>query len=365
MFPSRRQFMLTSGIALMGQRLRAEEPPNVPAIDERIRALADQAPLALQFQGKTAEECRQWQTAFAAKLRSLLGPHAPPAQWQTVVERSVELKDHRREELVLTAEGHPPLPLYLLVPLEKSAKPRPGALAIHGHGSHGHDPVAGRDDKPGVEKAIQSANYDYGRQLVRRGYVVAVPCLTPFGRRLGNPYAKEDPCGITFIRLQLLGKVLMAENLRDCLWAVELLARRADVDAKRLACVGLSYGGRMSMLTTALEPRIRVAAVSGALNVMQERIGGRYSCGAQVIPGLLQFGDVPEIGSLIAPRPCVWEVGSRDGLISAKWADNALGRMRRAYQALGAEDQLIVDRFDGGHQWNGQVAFPLFEKVLR
>ena len=30
------------------------------------------------------------------------------------------------------------------------------------------------------------------------------------------------------------------------------------------------------------------------------------------------------IGSLIAPRPCVWEIGSRDGLISPKWADASL-----------------------------------------
>ena len=120
----------------------------------------------------------------------------------------------------------------------------------------------------------------------------------------------------------------------------------------------------MTMLTAALEPRIGMAVVSGALNVMQERVGARYSCGAQVIPGLLQYGDVPEIGSLIAPRSCVWEVGSKDNLIAPKWADEALTRMRRAYKALGAEDQLQVDRFEGGHEWNGKVAYPLFEKVL-
>jgi dienelactone hydrolase len=237
---------------------------------------------------------------------------------------------------------------------------------LHGHGKYGYDPVAGCDDRPGVSDAIKSANYDYGRQLVRRGYVVAVPCLTPFGRRLGDvDYGKQDPCGITFIRMQLLGKVLMAENLRDALWSIELLARRKEVDPDRLACVGLSYGGRMAMLTTALEPRIKVAVVSGALNVMQERVQGRYSCGAQVVPGLLEFGDVPEIGSLIAPRPCVWEVGDKDGLISPKWADRALDRMRRAYKALGAEDQLIVDRFDGGHRWNGVVAVTILDKTLR
>jgi dienelactone hydrolase len=364
---TRRQFLRSSAATVLAGypfRLHAAERPRVPTVDEEIRAQADAAPLSMQFRGHTADECRRWQTEFATRLRSLLGPHRPPASWKTEIERTVELKDHRREELVLSATGHPSLPVYLLLP--KGDKPRPGVLALHGHGRFGYDPVAGRDDLPGVAEAIAACHYDYGRQLVRRGYVVAVPCLTPFGRRLGNPdaYGKQDPCAVTFIRMQLLGKVLMAENLRDCLWTLELLARHQRVDAGRLACVGLSYGGRMSMLTTALEPRIRVAVVSGALNVMQERIAGRYSCGAQVIPGLLRYGDVPEIGGLIAPRPCVWEVGNRDRLIAPKWADQALARMRRAYRAFDAEDRLQIDRFDGGHEWSGRVAYPLLENAF-
>jgi dienelactone hydrolase len=282
-----------------------------------------------------------------------------------VLRQAVDLTDHRREELLLQAEGHPPLPVYLLLPRREAAKCA-GVLALHGHGAHGHHPVAGRDDLPGVAGAIKSANYDYGRQLVRRGYAVAVPCLTPFGPRLGKreAYGKQDPCAVTFVRLQLLGKVLMAENLRDCLWALELLARHPRVDAARLGCVGLSYGGRMAMLTAALEPRVRVAVMSGALNVMQERVARHYSCGAQVIPGLLEHGDVPEIGGLIAPRLAIWEVGSRDTLISPAWANEALARMRLAYSALGAKDRLMVDRFEGGHVWSGRVAYPQMEKVL-
>jgi dienelactone hydrolase len=191
--------------------------------------------------------------------------------------------------------------------------------------------------------------------------------LTPFGRRLGNPdaYGRQDPCAVTFLRLQLLGKLLISENLRDALWALELLARHEAVDSRRLGCVGLSYGGRMTMLTAAVEPRIRVAVVSGALNCLQERIAGQYSCGAQVIPGLLQYGDVPEIASLIAPRPCLWEVGTKDSLLPARWVDQALERIGRAYRALGAADQLQVDRFEGGHRWNGKQAERLLDQVLK
>src|SRR5262249_2234288 len=158
-----------------------------------------------------------------------------------------------REELLLTADGHPPLPVYLLLPRPRAEKRVPGVVSLHGHGDHGHHPVAGRDDLPGVAKAIESAHYDYGRQLVRRGFAVGVPCMTPFGVRIGNrdAFGKQDPCGDTFIRMQMLGKLLIAENLRDCLWSVELLARHEEVDAEHLGCVGLSYGGRMTMMTAA------------------------------------------------------------------------------------------------------------------
>lgn len=366
---SRRHMLVLSGAALSavrGASANAGESGAVPTAHQHIRKLAAAAPLSMQFPGGSADECRQWQQRFSTKLRSLLGRHAPPKAWETIVEREVELPDHVRRELVLQADGHPALPVYLLAPKQKTDAPRAGVLAIHGHGDYGYDPVAGRDDRPGVARAIASANYDYGRQLARRGYVVVCPCLTPFGRRSeGRDAYDSDPCAVTFVRLQLLGKVLMAENLRDCLWATEMLARQKDVDEQRLGCVGLSYGGRMTMLTAALEKRIKAAVISGALNLMQERIGGKYSCGAQVIPGLLQFGDVPEISSLIAPRHCCWEIGARDGLIKPDWADKALKRIGRAYRAYDAEDRLIVDRFDGGHRWNGRVAFAMLDKVLR
>lgn len=332
-------------------------------INQRLKNDVADAPLSMRFKGATAADARVWQIEFAAKLKTLLGPHTPPAKWKTIAVSSKELDGFRREELLLVADGHPPLPVYLLLPKDAKGK-RPAILAIHGHGGHGHHPVAGRDDLPGVENAIKGSNYDYGRQLVQQGYVVAVPCLTPFGDRLGKWSSKQDACADTFIRMQILGKTLIGENLRDCFWAIELLARHEMVDAERIGCVGLSYGGRMTMLTSALEPRVKACVISGAMNAMQERVSKPYSCGAQIIPGLLQVGDVPEIASLIAPRSCLWEVGSRDGLIDATWADEILLRQKRAYKALGAEDRVSVDRFDGGHAWNGKTATTLLKNVL-
>jgi hypothetical protein len=121
----------------------------------------------------------------------------------------------------------------------------------------------------------------------------------------------------------------------------------------------------MTMMVSAIDKRIRVAAVSGALNLLQERMTARHSCGSQIVPGLLRYGDYSEIGSLIAPRPCVWETGLNDSLIVPQWDDVFRNRLRRVYQAMNAGSNLHFDRFEGGHEWSGRTAFPLFDEVLK
>jgi hypothetical protein len=338
----------------------------VPTVHERILAEAEHAPLSMRFSGVTKEQAKAWQGRFRAKLSELLGPHRPPARWDAASLESADFGDHRRELFLLRAPGLPELPVWILTPKGRTGK-RPAVVALHGHGPFGHDAVAGVDTTEQRKADISTFHYDFGRELARKGYVVAAPCFTPFGRRLDDKarYGGDDACAVSFVRLQLLGKVLMAENLRDALWSFEALRQNPQVDPDRIGCAGLSYGGRMTMLTAAMEPRIRVAVPSGALNVMQERIRGRYSCGAQVIPGLLKYGDVPEIAGLIAPRPALWEVGLRDGLMVKDWIEPAWARIQNVYRAAGAADALQRDDFDGPHRWNGVKAYPLLASILQ
>lgn len=358
---------LASGAAV---QLFGDEQSNVIApIDARMTALEEAAPLAMQFRGKTPDEARRWQKEFAAKLGELLGPHRPPQRWDCIVERRVELPTHIREERVLSAESLSPVPFHLLLPhgdANAASAKRAGILAIHGHGDFGHDSIAGIDGTPERKAEIEKYKYDYGVKLVERGYVVAAPCLTPMGRRLGSDKVKRgDACTLVNLQLQHLGKLLIAENLRDCLWTLDFLAQHTAVDAARLGCVGLSYGGRMTTLTAALDPRIRIAVIAGAMNVFQERAMHGSVSGCQVIPGLLNFGDMPEVAGLIAPRACIWTVGEKDRLLDPTWAETFRERQGRVYAAHGAIEQVEVDHFAGGHEWHGDVAYPILAKVLQ
>lgn len=337
------------------------------SVDHVLADAMRQAPLSMLFEGSSADECRAWQRSFREKLLELLGDIAPPRSWQVHEQSRQQFEDHVRLELVLSAGNIPDLPLYVLLPADAGrSRQMPAVLCVHGHGPHGHDPVVGRRDRDGVAESIQKYNYDYGLQFVRRGYVVAAPCMIPFGRRVDRKeYGGNDPCAVTFVRMQALGRLPLAENLRDLRWCLNLLERRPEVRGDRIGCAGLSYGGRMTMMVSAVDTRVRVAAVSGALNLQQERLSSRHSCGSQIIPGLLKYGDYSEIGSLIAPRPCVWEVGSEDPLIIPKWDALFRDRLRRVYGALDARKHLHFDDFQGGHRWSGSVAYSLFDAVLK
>lgn len=342
--------------------------PKLPTVDEEIRRAAEAAPLTMMFHGKTPDELASWQREFSEKLSNMIGPHQPPKLWKVKRLSERDLGDHTREELLLESDGVPALPLYVLHPKATAGTRFPIVLCLHGHGDFGHDSVAGVDDTLERKQAIEESHYDYGRQMVREGYVAVVPCFTPFGRRMDAKKIKggTDPCAVAALRLMMFGRTLLGENLRDAMWALDYASTLPDARADRVGCVGLSYGGRMTMVVSALDPRIRVAVISGALNVFQERVqGAGYSCGAQVIPGLLQIGDTPEIGSLIAPRPAIWEVGSKDKLAVPGWRDKAAERLQRAYAAAGKPENLEVHHFDGGHVWNGETAIPLLARILK
>lgn len=358
---TRRGFVVSLAALLTESRLvQGDEPLAVlPTFQQEMERALRNAPLKMRFRGTTPEELSSWQKQFATKLRELIGPHQPPTAWTAEQLSKTTLADHTREEWLLKADGVPSLPLYVLRPLRDKQERFPIVLALHGHGAFGHDPVVGIETTPQHVQAIRAANYDYGRQLVREGYLVVAPCFTPFGRRLGDVQreSKTDPCAVAFVRLMFLGQTLLGANLRDVIWSLNFASQGADAQPDRVACVGLSYGGRLTTVAAALEPRIKVAVISGALNVFQERaLGGGYSCGAQVIPGLLEWGDTPEIGSLIAPRPCIWEIGSRDGLIVQGWAEQAIERLQRAYDASKHSENLQFHRFEGGHRWDGKTA---------
>jgi dienelactone hydrolase len=140
------------------------------------------------------------------------------------------------------------------------------------------------------------------------------------------------------------------------------------VDPERLGVGGLSFGGTMTTYLAALEPRLKVACISGYVSTVKGdaitmRGKGNF-CGSQYMPGLLTIGDIPDVAGLIAPKPLCVEMGEQDQCFVIEDAKAAFAHVERIYAAAGASDRLIADVFPGGHEWSGRKSFAWFAHWL-
>jgi hypothetical protein len=136
--------------------------------------------------------------------------------------------------------------------------------------------------------------------------------------------------------------------------ALDWLAADPGTDAARIGVYGLSMGATLGYWLGAVDPRLKAVAhlccfadfaplvASGA----HDRHGHYLT-----VPGLLGVASNGEIAGLIAPRAQFLGLGEADGLTPPDAVAPALGRLRAAYAAAGAEGALRVHLEPGvGHQ---------------
>jgi len=292
-----------------------------------------------------------------------------PLAWR--LAEDADCGDYTRYRLYYDSTPHAAVPAYLLVPKGISpSEKRPGILAAHGHGS-GKADICGvyADDEQAV--FAQELNYDYAQQAACRGYVVIAPDWAPFGeRRPPEDWTRvgRDACNVVGMSYAYFGYSLQAHNIWDGMRAVDILAARPEVDAGRLAALGLSYGGTMTTHLAINDPRLKVAVISGYISTVRGdaitmRGKGNF-CGAQHVPQLLQYGDIPEMAGLIAPKPLLVEAGRGDDCFAIEDAREGYDRLQAIYQAAGCPERLARNEFDGQHQWHGVAAWEWLERWL-
>lgn len=324
----------------------------------RLQASAPQDPCPVE----QPEAIPAWRERARARFGALLGPAPERVPLDLEVRESVDCGTYRRESIVFDSEAGMSVPAFLLVPHAREA-PGPAVLAQHGHGP-GKSEVCGLDDDASTE-AITEHHGDYGHQLAEHGYVVLAPDLRCFGERTDWAPPDKYLCDLNLVHAYAAGTSPLAQNLWDLQRALDVLEQHPLVDPARIGMVGLSYGGTMTLFLAALDERVRAAVVSGYFNAWRDchRVPWNL-CGSQVLPGVLDELDHVDLGALVAPRPLLVETGTDDPIFPVDAATREVARLAHVYAALGASEKLEHDVFDGGHRWNGELAFPFLARWL-
>ncbi|MCE9605719.1 MAG: alpha/beta hydrolase family protein [Planctomycetia bacterium] len=273
---------------------------------------------------------------FREKLLDCLGgpwPDAGPLNASTI--ETTQHDGYRLEKVRYEVEPGESVAAYVLVPEgATSSKPAPGICLWHQHNG-AYD--IGMTEPAGLKG---SEMHHTGVALAREGYVVVCPDTLGFGERQTGKLKGAQLERFLFLRYVVGGKCLAWKNILDMRRAVDYLACRPEVQADRLGCYGHSMGSTHTWLVGPWEPRLKVLVGNCCLPTYAaiHRVEMLH-CFPNFIPGLFEFGDTPDIAALIAPRALHLNLGELDFGTPIAEAKQGIETIRRAYEAVHAEDK--------------------------
>lgn len=322
------------------------------------------------FSAKNPDQYIQWKSELRSKLTEILGLDIMiSCDLSAEKVEAVKENGYTREKIILQTEPDVFMPLYVLVPDGiKQGSRKPAVIAPHGHCAGGKRAIAGIGGTKILDEAIEQYNYDYGVQLVKKGFVVFCPDARGFGERREKYIQGDEDSKITSSSCETLND--MAIPLGQCvtgMWTWDLMRlldyvqARNEVDKDKIGCAGLSGGGLQTLWLSALDDRIKCIVISGYFYGYKEALLEHQCCSCNYVPHLWEMVDIGDVGALIAPRPLLIETGDQDGLNGHSGLDNVTAQVdivRKAMSLFGKEENIYHHIFTGGHRWNGEKAVP-------
>jgi cephalosporin-C deacetylase-like acetyl esterase len=167
----------------------------------------------------------------------------------------------------------------------------------------------------------------------------------------------------------LLGESLARYTIWDGIRALDYLASRPEVDAKRIGVTGNSGGGTHTAYMAALDDRLQVAAPSCYLTNwrrLTETIGPQDA--EQCMPPFLADGlDHPDFILAFGLKPYRILSAIRD-FFSIEGARETYAEARSVYDRLGAADKIGMTEADDGHGYSEprrMAAYDWFSRWLK
>ena|SRR5579859_4842117 len=242
----------------------------------------------------------------------------------------------------------------LLLPKDlKPGERRPVVVCQHGRNGVPKDTVEGDS----------WAYHDFAARLAERGFIVFSP---------HNPYRGEDRYRLLSRKANLVKGSLFSFILQQHRQILAWLKSLPQVDPKRIAFYGLSYGGETAVRVPPLLPDYCLSICSGDFNDWARKVASTdsdYSFMYSIEWEMPYFNmgstfNYAELSYLMVPRPFMVERGHHDGVAPDEWVSSEYAKTRWVYAQLGLADRTAIEFQNGGHTIYGAGTFDFLHRHL-
>jgi dienelactone hydrolase len=282
----------------------------------------------------TSFEHEAWLAAKRRELTNLLGGFPSRVGLASKVIRQKEEADRTVDLITYEVEPGDVVSGILMIP-KRRPLPLPAVLCHHQHAGQ-YD--LGKSEVVGWAGNPQQA---YAAELCARGYITFSPDAICFEERRDPRFAGEQYERFLSHELLLKGLTLQGKMIWDVTRTIDYLCIRPEVDKNRIGMIGHALGAMETAWAMSLEPIIKVGVASCGVTTFASILSaGLLHSDGQYVPGLLTWGDMPDIVSLIAPRPFFLLTGEQDRQVPVSGAKEVASRAKMMYARLGASEAI-------------------------
>ncbi|MFF3242731.1 DegT/DnrJ/EryC1/StrS family aminotransferase [Streptomyces sp. NPDC002870] len=182
------------------------------------------------------------------------------------------------------------------------------------------------------------------QQLAQAGFVTLTFEYGISGGLDADRLASRDEGGLLAHAFALTGRSLLGALVGDALGVLDVLSAHPLVDPDRIGLFGHSLGAAVALHTALLAPRpLPVCAAShlGSYPALYERLLTGHE--GAVLPGILEYADLPDLYAALAPAPLQLQYGTSDPYLEAADARAASAAVGAAYASASAGSEVGIE----------------------
>lgn len=285
------------------------------------------------------EEFVKNQEYYREKYKEMLGMQLFAKKASKPVEMTYVGSDEVCKIYRLTVYITDEIPFYSMLLLPHNIK-EPMPLVIAQHGGGGTPELCA--DMNGKN------NYNHmAQRAMARGAAILAPQLllwsmTEIDTQRAHPIPRDRHRND--VDMKRFGGSITALEISGIMKSLDYVSNMKEIDAEKIAMIGLSYGGYFTLHTMAADTRIKAGYCAGVFNDRDVYDWPDWSYKTSA----LWFQDA-EVAALCAPRKLYVQVGMEDEVFDYNSAIPEAERIKDYFAAFGVPENFKFNVWEGGH----------------